>query len=83
MKEDVKKFVIVCSICQQAKSANTLLAGLLQPLPIPNQIWEDITMDFITGLLISHGYLVVFVVIDRLSKYAHFYLLRAYYDSKQ
>ena len=63
MKEDVKKFVTKCSVCQQAKSANALPAGLLQPLPIANQIWEDIMMDFITGLPISHGYSVVFVVL--------------------
>ena len=82
MKDDVKKFVIECSICQQAKSANIILARLLQPLPIPNQIWEDIVMDFITGLRISHDYSVVFMVIDRLSKYTHFYPLRIDYDSK-
>ena len=82
MKEDVKKFVTKCNVSEQAKLANTLPVGLFQPLPIPNQIWEDIAMDFIIRLPISHGHLVVFMVINRLSKYAHFYPLRAYYDNK-
>lgn len=47
MQKDIKLFVQQCSICQQAKTETVLPSGLLQPLPIPNQIWEDIAMDFI------------------------------------
>ena len=83
MHGDVRKFVQQCLICQQAKAATTLPAGLLQPLLIPSQIWEDLAMDFITGLPSSQGYIMIYVVVDRLSKYAHFTPLKAYYSSIQ
>lgn len=82
MQEQVQEYVQNCVICQQAKVSNTLPSGLLQPLPIPQQVWEDIAMDFITGLPIVNGLSVIMVVVDRLTKYAHFLALKADYSSK-
>jgi len=82
MHHGIKLFVQQCLICQQAKMATTLPAGLLQPLPIPDQIWEELAMDFITGLPISYGFTVIYVVVDRLSKAAHFMPLKQDFTSK-
>ncbi|XP_028796878.1 uncharacterized protein LOC114752313 [Neltuma alba] len=50
MRRDVQKYVAACDTCLKNKHLATSPAGLLQPLPIPDAVWTDITMDFITGL---------------------------------
>ncbi|KAJ9537912.1 hypothetical protein OSB04_030645 [Centaurea solstitialis] len=55
LREDVARFINDCTICQQTKYTTHKPYGLLQPLPVPNQVWEEITMDFITGLPPSNG----------------------------
>ncbi|WVZ05912.1 hypothetical protein V8G54_019258 [Vigna mungo] len=82
MREDIRKYIKECVICQQAKVSQSLPTSLLQPLPIPNIIWEDIAMDFITNLPLSHGHSNIMVMIDRLSKFAHFIPLKPGFNSK-
>ena len=55
--------------------------GLLQPLPIPEGKWESISMDFITRLPMVQGKDCIFVVIDRLKKYAHFFAISVHYTA--
>nr|GEW80641.1 hypothetical protein [Tanacetum cinerariifolium] len=83
MRRAIHEFVRSFQICHRAKSCQLQSAGFLSPLPIPNQVWEDIAMDFITGLPNFKGYTIIMVVIDRLSKYAHFAPLRANYNAPQ
>jgi len=54
----------------------------VQPIPIPSQAWSQVTMDFIDGLSSSKGYEVIFVVVDRLTKYNHFVGLKHPYSAK-
>lgn len=72
MKKEIYTFVKECDVCQQNKTEIVALPDLLQPLPIPDRIWTEISMDFIEGLPMSQGKTVIMVVVDRLSKYAHF-----------
>ena len=68
-------------ICQRNKTLVMSLARLLQPLQFLDKVWEDLSMDFIDGLPKSEGYDVIYVVVDRLSKYAHFIPLKHPYTS--
>lgn len=72
LKREVEEMVKNCTICIQNKADNHSYAGLLQPLPVPYSIWQEIGMDFIEGLPRSEGKNSIMVVIDRFSKYGHF-----------
>ncbi|KAL0560765.1 hypothetical protein IC582_001178 [Cucumis melo] len=73
MKREVAEFVSKCLVCQQVKAPRQKPAGLLHPLSIPEWKWENVSMDFITGLPRTlRGFTVIWVVVDRLTKSAHF-----------
>jgi len=61
-----------CDTCQMNKGEHVASPGLLEPIPIPNGAWELLTMDFIVGLPKSEGKEVIWVVVDKFTKYAHF-----------
>ncbi|WVY93547.1 hypothetical protein V8G54_032635 [Vigna mungo] len=75
MKRDIKEWIQQCELCQRNKAETLAPAGLLHPLPIPTQVWSDISMDFIGGLPKVQGKDTILVVVDKLTKYAHFLAL--------
>ncbi|GJT41734.1 retrotransposon-related protein [Tanacetum coccineum] len=75
MKKWVKNKVKACDVCQRNKPDLSAYPGYLQLLPIPPTIWSSISMDFIEGLPSSPCKTIIFVVVDRLNKYAHFMAL--------
>jgi hypothetical protein len=80
MREDIAEYVTRCDTCQRVKAEHQRPAGLLQPLEIPTWKWDDISMDFIVGLPRTHkGNDSVWVIVDRLTKVAHFLPVKANY----
>ena len=72
-KDDVLIHVKECSTCQQNKVEHTHPTGLLQPLPIPEHKLESVFVDFITQLPKYQGKDNIYVLVDRLKKFAHFF----------
>ena len=73
MKKEITAFVARCDNCCHVKAIYLKPAGLLQPLSIPSWKWDDISMDFIVGLPITEkGHDSIWVIVDRLTKSAHF-----------
>lgn len=72
MENDVKVYVQSCATCVRFKSSSLRKNGRLMPLPIPEECWESVGMDFITGLPVSQGYDAIMVVVDLLNKRAKY-----------
>ncbi|WVZ70557.1 LOW QUALITY PROTEIN: hypothetical protein U9M48_019216 [Paspalum notatum var. saurae] len=84
MKRAVAEYVAVCDTCQRVKAEHQRPAGLLQPLKIPEWKWEEISMDFIVGLpKTQKGYNSIWVVVDRLTKVAHFIPVNTTYSVQE
>ncbi|GKC09572.1 putative reverse transcriptase domain-containing protein [Tanacetum coccineum] len=73
MKADIATYVSKCLTCAKVKAEHQKPSGLLQQPEIPVWKWERITMDFITKLpRTPSGYDSIWVIVDRLTKSAHF-----------
>jgi hypothetical protein len=82
MKRDVTEYVALCDTCQRVKAEHQRPVGLLQPLKIPEWKWKEIKMDFILGLPRTQaGYDSIWVIVDRLTKVAHFIPIKTTYSS--
>ena len=73
MKKEIAAYVARCDVCSRVKANHLKPSGQLQPLSIPGSKWEEIIMDFITGLpLTQQGTDSIWVIVDHLTKSAHF-----------
>jgi len=76
MEDWVWNYVHTCDACQRTKTIRHKKYGKLVLLPIPYQLWEQISMDFITDLPNAKGYNQYWIVVDRFTKMAHFIPLK-------
>ena len=73
MRKNISEYVSKCLTCQQVKAEHQVPFGLLNPLPIPQRKWDNITMDFVSDFpLTQRKQDVVWVIVDRLTKSALF-----------
>jgi hypothetical protein len=72
MKIAIHNYLQPYLVCQQAKPDMSKSPGLLQPLPIPDESWQIITMDFIKGLPLPSTTNCILVIVDKFTKFAHF-----------
>ena len=84
MKANIAQFVAHCDTCQRIKAEHQKPAGMLQPLPIPVWKWDEIGMDFVVGLpRTQKGHDSIWVIVDRLTKSAHFIPVRTNYGGEK
>jgi hypothetical protein len=80
MKIEIARYVAKCDTCRRVMAIHMKAAGPLQSLPIPTWKWKDISMDFIVGLPKTvKGFDSIWVIIDRLTKTAHFLPVKVKY----
>ena len=78
LKSNLAEFINKCLVCQKVKIDHQKPSGALQPLEILEWKQESISMDFVIGLpRTPAGYDAIWVIVDRLTKFAHFLLIRA------
>ena len=72
MSKDIKKYIGTCNICPKTKQRCHVPVGMLQPIPIPSQPFEVVSMDFIPELPEADGYNNILVIVDKLTNYTIF-----------
>ncbi|KAK1680883.1 hypothetical protein QYE76_041731 [Lolium multiflorum] len=84
MKRDIAFFIARCDVCQRVKAEHQRPAGLLQPLKVPVWKWAEVGMDFVTGLpRSSRGHDSIWVIVDRLTKVAHFIPVKTTFNGRR
>ena len=71
MQKFVNRYVSHCHTCKRSKGSRFKKQGVLKPLPVPNQRWTDISIDFVTGIPEVDGQNAICNVVCRLTKERH------------
>ena len=73
LAKDIKRFCHEWPVCQANNHSTQLPIGLLQPLPAPMKLFEEVTIDWITHLApTSRGFDAIFTIVNQFSKLVHF-----------
>ena len=89
MKDKIASFIAKCADCQKNKHSTHALYGEMQAMELPDALWSDISMDFVTGLLVLRdpvtkvSYDAILVVVDRFTKQAEYIAFRKDYTAVQ
>jgi len=85
-EQSIRSYVRTCAICQRAKAPRHMPYGQLASLPIPDNVWEELSMDFVTGLPPSKCnecvYNAILVIVDRYSKMALYIPAKKSWDAR-
>jgi hypothetical protein len=83
MRRDVAQYISQCESCARVKASRRKPFGLLEPLPVPNQNWWVVTMDFITDLPTVKGFNAILVFTDKMSKMVHYVPATKHCDARE
>ena len=84
MKKEIAAYVARCDVCRQVKADHLKPGGQLQPLSILGWKWEEISIDFITGLpQTQQGHDSIWVIVDCLTKSTHFVPVNTTYHTRR
>ena len=64
-------YIRICHTCQHSPTSRHAPHGVLRPIAVPDQLWQDISTEFVTGLLSAEGYDAIYVMVDRFTKQRH------------
>ena len=83
MQEFIKKYICNCNTCKCSKGSRFKKQGIFQPLLVPDQMWQDISIDFVTGIPAVKGANAICNIIDRFSKECHYITTDKKIDAKK
>ena len=82
LKKDIAEFIVKCPNFKQVKAKNQKSGGLLQEIQVPTWKWDDTSMEFLVGFTWTQKQNdSIWVVVDRLTKYAHFTPIKSTYST--